>query len=143
MPATAPSTSEYLAAPNRAVSAANGGNCGSPKADAIQARCGFGPRLVLNLVSPWAKVNYVDHSLTDQSSLLRFIEDNWNLNYIDGPSVRDAGNGRRRPGFKVAPQKQSFDVVTGSFDNMFDDERHMDRFILNPVSGAVIADDRR
>jgi phospholipase C len=126
-----------------AVSAANGGNCGSPKADAIQGRCGFGPRLVLNLVSPWAKVNYVDHSLTDQSSLLRFIEDNWNLNYIDGSSVRDAGNGRRRPGFTVAPQKQSFDVVTGSFDNMFDDERHMDRFILNPVSGAVIADDRR
>jgi phospholipase C len=126
-----------------AVSAANGGNCGSPKADAIQGRCGFGPRLVLNLVSPWAKVNYVDHSLTDQSSLLRFIEDNWNLNYIDGSAVRDAGNGRRRPGFTVAPQKQSFDVVTGSFDNMFDDERHMDRFILNPVSGAVIADDRR
>jgi phospholipase C len=126
-----------------AVSAANGGNCGSPKADAIQGRCGFGPRLVLNLVSPWAKVNYVDHSLTDQSSLLRFIEDNWSLNYIDGPSVRDAGNGRRRPGFTVAPQKQSFDVVTGSFDDMFDDERHMDRFILNPVSGAVIADDRR
>ncbi|MDP9008225.1 MAG: alkaline phosphatase family protein [Pseudomonadota bacterium] len=126
-----------------AVSAANGGNCGTPKADAIQGRCGFGPRLVLNLVSPWAKVNYVDHSLTDQSSLLRFVEDNWNLNYIDGPSARDPSNGVRRPAFTVAPQKQSFDVVTGSFDNMFDDERHMDRFILNPVTGAVIADDRR
>src|SRR5882724_9151812 len=125
-----------------AVSAANGGNCGSPKADAIQARCGFGPRLVLNLVSPWAKVNYVDHTLTDQSSLLRFIEDNWNLNYIDGPAVIDASNGRRRPAFTVAPQKQSFDVVTGSFDNMFDDERHLSRFIIDPVSGAVIADGR-
>jgi len=34
-------------------------------------------------------------------------------------------------------------VVTGSFDNMFDDERHMSRFIIDPVSGAVIADDRR
>jgi len=126
-----------------AVSAANGGNCGSPKADALQARCGFGPRLVLSMVSPWSKVNYVDHTLTDQSSLLRFIEDNWNLDYIDGPAVTDAANGLRKPGFTVAPQKQSFDVVTGSFDNMFDDERHMSRFIIDPVSGAVIADDRR
>jgi hypothetical protein len=88
---------------------ANG--CGTPKADAIQGRCGFGPRLVLNLVSPWAKVNYVDHSLTNQSSILRFIEDNWNLNDIDGPSTRDPGNGLRKPVFIVAPQKQSFDVV--------------------------------
>jgi phospholipase C len=126
-----------------AVSAANGGNCGSPKSDAIQGRCGFGPRLVLSMVSPWAKVNYVDHTLTDQSSLLRFIEDNWNLNYIDGPAVTDATNGVRKPGFALSPQKQSFDVVTGSFDNMFDDERHLSRFIIDPVSGAVIADDRR
>jgi phospholipase C len=126
-----------------AVSSANGGNCGSPKSDAIQGRCGFGPRLVLSMVSPWAKVNYVDHTLTDQSSLLRFVEDNWNLNFIDGPAVIDATNGLRKPGFTVAPQKQSFDVVTGSFDNMFDDERHMSRFIIDPVSGAVIADDRR
>jgi phospholipase C len=95
------------------------------------------------MVSPWAKVNYVDHTLTDQSSLLRFIEDHWNLDYIDGPAVTDASNGARKSGFTVAPQKQSFDVVTGSFDNMFDDERHMSRFIIDPVSGAVIADDRR
>ncbi|HXI48499.1 MAG TPA: alkaline phosphatase family protein, partial [Steroidobacteraceae bacterium] len=122
---------------------AGAGNCGTPKSDAIQGRCGFGPRLVLNVVSPWAKVNYVDHSLTDQSSILRFVEDNWNLNYIDGPATRDPGNGLRKPAFAVAPQKQSFDVVTGSFDNMFDDERHLDRFILNPVTGAVIRDDRR
>ena len=100
-------------------------------------------RSVLNVVSPWVKVNYVDHSLTDQSSMLRFIEDNWDLNYIDGPSTRDRSNGLRKPAFTVAPQKQSFDVVTGSFDNMFDDERHLERFILNPVTGAVIRDDRR
>ncbi len=121
-----------------AVSAANGGNCGSPKPDAIQGRCGFGPRLVLNMVSPWSKVNYVDHTLTDQSSILRFIEDNWDLNYIDGPAIHDASNGRRKPGFPVAPQKQSFDVITGSFDNMFDDEPHFQRFILDPVTGSEI-----
>jgi phospholipase C len=123
---------------------AGDGNCGTPKADALQARCGFGPRLVLNMVSPWAKVNYVDHTLTDQSSLLRFIEDNWDLNYIDGPATHDPANGLRTPGFALAPQKQSFDVVTGSFDNMFDfdDHPHLGRFILDPVSGAVLADDR-
>jgi phospholipase C len=139
--ATPPLVNPSAAAGFDAVSPANGGNCGSPKADALQGRCGFGPRLVLNLVSPWAKVNYVDHSLTDQSSLLRFIEDNWNLNYIDGPSVRDPSNGVRKPNFTLAPERQSFDVVTGSFNNMFDNRPHLSRFILDPVSGAVIVDD--
>jgi len=125
-----------------AVSSDNGGNCGSPKPGALQARCGFGPRLVLNMVSPWSKVNYVDHTLTDQSSLLRFIEDNWGLNYIDGPAKRDAANGRRQPNFNVFPEKQSFDVVTGSFDNLFDDEPHMQRFFLDPVSGSPLREDR-
>ena len=121
---------------------AGNGNCGTPKADALQARCGFGPRLVLNMVSPFAKVNYVDHSLTDQSSLTRFIEDNWDLNYIDGPATHDPANGLRTPGFALAPEKQSFDVVTGSFDNMFDfdDPSHPQRLILDPVSGAVLSD---
>ena len=125
-----------------AVSPANGGNCGTPQPDALLARCGFGPRLVLNMLSPWSKVNYVDHTMTDQTSVLRFIEDNWGLNYIDGPAVRDPANGRREPGFKLAPQKQSFDVVTGSFDNMFDDRPHRERLFLDPVSGAVLKDQR-
>ena len=127
-----------------AISPLNGGNCGTPKPDAINARCGFGPRLVLNMISPWSKVNYVDHTLTDQSSLLRFIEDNWDLDYIDGPATHDANNGLRKPGFAVNPQSQSFDVVTGSFFNMFDfdDQPDLHRFILNPVTGAVIEDGR-
>jgi phospholipase C len=40
-----------------------------------QGRCGYGPRLPLLVLSPWAKPNYVDHTLTDQSSITRFIED--------------------------------------------------------------------
>ena len=62
---------------------------------------------------------------------------------MNGPATRDHGNGLCKPAFTVAPQKQSFDVVTGSFDNMFDDERHLERFILNPVTGAVIRDEHR
>jgi phospholipase C len=40
-----------------------------------QGRCGYGPRLPLLVISPWAKRNYVSHTVTDQSSILRFIED--------------------------------------------------------------------
>ncbi len=42
-----------------------------------QGRCGYGPRLPLLVISPYAKHNYVDHNITDQSSILRFVEDNW------------------------------------------------------------------
>jgi phospholipase C len=36
-------------------------------------------RTPLLVVSPWAKPNYVDHTVTDETSVLRFIEDNWGL----------------------------------------------------------------
>jgi phospholipase C len=29
------------------------------------------------VISPWAIPNYVDHTVTDQSSIIHFIEDNW------------------------------------------------------------------
>ncbi|NRD77803.1 alkaline phosphatase family protein [Bacillus sp. BRMEA1] len=62
-------------------------------------KAGYGPRLPLLVISPYAKSNYVDHTLTDQSSILKFIEDNWNLGRIGG---------------------DSFDVKAGSLNNMFD-----------------------
>ena len=40
-------------------------------------RCGYGPRLPLLVVSSWARQNFVDHSVTDQSSVIHFVEDNW------------------------------------------------------------------
>ena len=63
------------------------GNCGDGSKAQFQGRCGFGPRLPLMVISPYAKVNYVDHAVTDQSSVLRFIEDNWNLGRIGGSSL--------------------------------------------------------
>jgi phospholipase C len=63
-----------------------------------QDRCGYGPRLPLLVISRYAKRNYVDHTLTDQSSILRFIEDNW--------STGRMGNA-------------SFDSKAGSLQNMF------------------------
>jgi phospholipase C len=40
-------------------------------------RCGYGTRQPLLVISPFSKPNFVDHTLTDQSSITRFIEDNW------------------------------------------------------------------
>jgi phospholipase C len=49
-----------------------------------EGRCGFGPRLPLIVVSPWAKQNYVSHAMTNQASIVKFIEDNWSLGQIPG-----------------------------------------------------------
>jgi phospholipase C len=68
---------------------AGAGSCGSGTGAPYQGRCGYGPRLPLMVISPYAKVNYVDHSVTDQSSILRFIEDNWSLGRI-GDNSTDA-----------------------------------------------------
>jgi phospholipase C len=101
------------------------GNCGVPKPidniGTIQnGRCGYGPRLPLLVISPWAKKNYIDHSVTDQSSILRFIEDNWNLGRI--------GNG-------------STDAIAGPLNGMFDFDGPDSEFhflILDPATGQVV-----
>jgi phospholipase C len=58
----------------------------SSGATPVNGRCGYGPRQPLLVVSPWAKQNFVDHTLTDQSSILLFIEQNWNLGRIGSGS---------------------------------------------------------
>ncbi len=76
------------------------GKCGTGDiAGSYQGRCGYGPRLPLLVISPYARQNYVDHSVTDQTSILRFIEDNWSLGTIGD---------------------HSFDERAGSLRNMFD-----------------------
>jgi phospholipase C len=83
-------------------------------------RCGYGPRTPLLVVSPYSKSNYVDHSVTDQSSILKFIEDNWGTGQIGGGS---------------------FDSVAGSLNSMFDfSKRTSHRVILDPKTGAVLKD---
>ena len=58
----------------------------------VNGRCGYGVRLPLLVISPWAKPNYVDHTITDQTSVLRFIEDNWSLGRIGGGSFDALAN---------------------------------------------------
>jgi phospholipase C len=85
-------------------------------------RCGYGPRLPLVVISPWTRDNFVSHNVTDQSSIIRFIEDNW----LHGKRI---GNG-------------SFDTIAGRLDapggvldfRTFPDFR---RIILNPTTGEV------
>jgi len=70
-------TSDALTGPN---SCGTGGNAlpgVNPATVHAQGRCGYGVRTPLQVISPWARPNYVDHTLTDQTSPLRFIEDNW------------------------------------------------------------------
>jgi len=84
-----------------------------------QGRCGYGPRLPMVVVSPYAKQNFVDHTLTDQTSVIRFVEDNW----LGGERI---GNG-------------SFDSIANSIANMFSFKkiRTNGTLILNPITGEV------
>ncbi len=85
------------------------------------ARCGHGPRLPILVISPYAKTNFVDHTLTDQTSIIRFVEDNW-LN-------------KERIG------QGSFDELAGSIENMFNfkDAERAKRVILDPSTGEVVS----
>jgi phospholipase C len=91
----------------------------NPATQHAQGRCGYGPRLPLLVISPWARRNFVDHTITDQSSILRFVEDNW--------------LGGRRLG------AGSFDTIANPINNLFDFE-HLEnsgRFLLDTSSGTV------
>jgi phospholipase C len=94
------------------------GLCGHISANAYQDRCGYGGRLPLLVVSPYAKSNYIDHSITDQSSILKFIEDNWNLGRIGD---------------------QSDDEKAGSLLNMFNftTGHYSERLFLHPSNGTL------
>jgi phospholipase C len=52
----------------------------------VNGRCSPGVRTPLLVMSPWAKPNYVDHTFTIQTSIMRFIEDNWSLGQVGGGS---------------------------------------------------------
>jgi phospholipase C len=103
------------------------GLCGSNPANVsggYNGRCGYGPRLPMLLVSPWAKPNYVDHSLTDQTSIIRFIEENWQTGQIGD---------------------HSFDAIAGSLNGMFDFEAPSEpnRLFLDPATGRVVYEQDR
>jgi phospholipase C len=89
----------------------------------VLGRCGKGPRLPLLVISPYAKKNYVDSTLTEQASITRFIEDIF-------LSSQRIGTG-------------SFDSSAGSLMNMFNFTQtngvapNPNVVLLNPTTGAV------
>ncbi len=75
--------------------------CGTGRVPRQPGRCGLGPRMPLLVISPWARENYVEHTVTEQASILRFIEDNWELGRLGGDSA-DADAGPLDPMFDFA-----------------------------------------
>ena len=97
---------------------------GQPLADQ-QGRCGFGPRLPLIAISPFTKTNFVDHSLSDQASMINFVEYNWHL-----PGI--AGSADQILAKKAKGKKFTFDLA-----NMFDfnGKGRAKKLILSPTTG--------
>jgi phospholipase C len=95
--------------------------CGDGGTAPFPDRCGYGPRMPLLVISPFAKQNFVDHSVSDQSSILRFIEDNWSLGRIGNSST---------------------DELAGSLFPMFDFTKKAagpPRLILDPSTGLALS----
>lgn len=93
------------------------GNAGDPPPGAYQGRLAYGMRIPFLLISPYAKSNFVDHSVIDQTSILRFIEKNWGLGLIGNPS---------------------FDAIAGALNNLFNFSRpRYDTLLLNPHTGTL------
>ena len=95
----------------------NAAASGVPMAGGYADRCGPGPRQPLVVISPYAKKNFVDHTQTDQASILRFIEDNWHTGQIGDASA---------------------DATAGSVNAMFNfHNQRNDKVLLNEQTGAV------
>jgi phospholipase C len=92
-------------------------HCGTAVPGHPPGQCGYGPRMPLLVISPYARKNFVDHTLTDQTSIARFIEDNWGL-----PRLGDG----------------AMDALAGSIAAMLDfaSPPRTDLLILDPRTGA-------
>jgi phospholipase C len=92
------------------------GHCGNAVPGVSPGRCGYGPRQPLLVISPYARRNFVDHTLADQTSIARFIEDNWGLPRLGG---------------------EAMDQWAGSLAGMFDfnTPARTDLLILDPATG--------
>jgi phospholipase C len=84
-------------------------------------RCGYGPRLPLVVISPYTRGNYVSHNLTDQASVVKFIEDNWLDGKRLGSGSYDAGSG-------------SLDAPGGVLEFNIP---NFARILLNPATGEI------
>jgi phospholipase C len=95
------------------------GSCDiGPRLGGDQGRCGYGPRQPLLVISPFAKTNFVDHNTTDLTSILKFVQDNWDLPRIDN----------------------SFSNIAGSLKGLFnfEGENQAATLMLDPMTGQPV-----
>jgi phospholipase C len=87
----------------------------------VNGRCGPGSRIPFILISPYAKVNYVDSTPITQASVIKFIEDNW----LNGTRLGGGSN----------------DASTGSIMGMFDFTQtpHTTPVYIDPTMGTKTA----
>jgi phospholipase C len=89
------------------------------KGEPVNGRCGPGTRVPFVVISPFAKPNYISSKRITQSSVVRFIEDNW----LDGKRI---GGG-------------SLDASSGLITDMLDfTQRPNDKLFLDPTAGTVV-----
>ncbi|WP_438484090.1 phospholipase C [Streptomyces sp. S186] len=89
---------------------------GPAAAGGYQDRCGPGTRQPLLVISPYSRTNHIDHTATEQTSIIKFVEDNWHLGRIG-----DA----------------SFDARAGSLSGMFDFRHPNGKQVLLNADGSV------
>jgi len=90
------------------------------KGKPVNGRCGPGTRIPFIVISPFAKQNYISAKRITQSSVVRFIEDNWL-------------NGQRLGG-------GSLDATSGLITDMLDfTQTPNNKLFLDPVAGTVSA----
>jgi phospholipase C len=86
----------------------------------VAGRCGPGTRIPFMVISPFSRQDFVSHTLINQASIVKFIEDNW----LNGERI---GGG-------------SFDANAGSIMDMFDfstGHATAPHAILDPTAGTV------
>lgn len=84
-----------------------------------QLRAGYGPRIPFLVISPWSKENFVSHDIVDQTSIIKFIENNWKLGRL--------GRG-------------SYEQIAGKLDDLFDfnPKRTLaPKVLLDPYTGLI------
>jgi phospholipase C len=86
-------------------------------------RCGYGMRQPLLVISPYAKSNFISHKVSDQTSVLKFIEDNFKTGTI--PDTLG---------------QESFDAIANPLNEMFDFDNHgsTPKVCLDPTNGKVV-----
>jgi phospholipase C len=88
----------------------------------VQDRCGYGPRIPVLVISPYAKQNYIDATLSTQTAIVSFIEYNWKLGNL-GP--------------------ESYDHMAGTIINMFNFNQQRSgssgQLFLNPATGEPVS----